>query len=117
MSELETGVPRLVEVDGVDVVLVCQDGRIHAFAARCPHLGGPLAEGWLYDGTLVCPWHGSRFDLTSGQSVRGPATSPVPCLDTRVRHGLVEVRRRPVVPGANPGSVVANEQRVGDAGR
>lgn len=118
MSDLRAGVPRLVEIGDVRVVLVREDGTgddVHAFAEGCPHLGAPLSEGWLYEGTLVCPWHGSRFDLLSGDAIRGPATSPLPCLETRVREGTVEVRRRPVVPQAAPGSVVATEQRIGDA--
>ena len=34
----------------------------------CPHMGGPLSQGHLEDGRLVCPWHGHAFDLTNGES-------------------------------------------------
>ena len=42
-------------------------GRWYVTDAGCPHNGGPLAQGWLRDGTvLTCPWHFYRFDLDSG---------------------------------------------------
>ena len=46
--------------------------------SRCSHFGGPLDEGWVHDGGLVCPWHGSRFCLASGRVMDGPSTAPQP---------------------------------------
>jgi nitrite reductase/ring-hydroxylating ferredoxin subunit len=115
-QELPDGQPIEVEVAGSTVTLVRHDGRVHALSAHCPHLGGPLSGGWLYEGSLVCPWHGSRFDLATGQVRAGPATAPIACLDARVRDGRIEIRRQPPIPQAPPGSVVAREQRDADAG-
>jgi nitrite reductase/ring-hydroxylating ferredoxin subunit/uncharacterized membrane protein len=92
-SDLLDGQPRRAEVEGVRIVLVRRDGRIHALGERCSHLGGPLAEGEVRGDGLVCPWHGSRFALTDGRVLDGPATMPQPCFETRVRDGYVEVRR------------------------
>jgi len=114
-AELIEGEPRRVDADGVAVVLVRSHGQVHALGEHCAHLGGPLSEGWIYRDSLVCPWHGSRFDLASGRNVSGPATIAVPCFQTRVRDGYIEVRRRPPVPAATPGSVVAREQERADA--
>ena len=44
-----------------------RDGRLFAVANRCPHRQGPLAEGVIGDGKVVCPLHGHKFDLTTGQ--------------------------------------------------
>lgn len=93
-SELVDGEPVGATVDGVPVVLVAQDGEVHAVGGTCPHLGGPLGEGWLHRGELVCPWHGSRFDLATGEPTQGPSTAPLPCFEVRRRDGRVEVRRR-----------------------
>jgi nitrite reductase/ring-hydroxylating ferredoxin subunit len=60
--------------------------------AACSHLGGPLEDGTLEDGCVVCPWHGSRFRLDNGEPVDGPAAIPQPCFETRVRDGQIEVR-------------------------
>src|SRR4029079_12875501 len=38
-----------------------QHGRLCAMVHSCAHLGGPLSEGTLKDGSVVCPWHGSEF--------------------------------------------------------
>jgi nitrite reductase/ring-hydroxylating ferredoxin subunit len=47
--------------------------RFHACADRCPHAGATLSEGELERGVVTCPRHGSQFDVTTGQRVRGPA--------------------------------------------
>jgi nitrite reductase/ring-hydroxylating ferredoxin subunit/uncharacterized membrane protein len=93
-ADLVDGGPLGVDVQGVPVVLVAQDGAVRAVGGRCPHLGGPLGEGWLHRGELVCPWHGSRFDLGTGEPTQGPSTASLPCYETRLREGRVEVRRR-----------------------
>ena len=77
----------------VGIALVRQGGRVHAMGARCAHAGGPLEEGWVLNGTLVCPWHGSRFDLETGQPAAGPSTCPQPRYEVRLRDGVVELRR------------------------
>ena len=91
-ADLVEDVPRLVRVDGVDVVLVRHGGQISAVAGLCSHLGAPLEQGWLYRDTLVCPWHGSRFDLQTGCPSTGPATAPLARYETRVTAGHIEVR-------------------------
>src|SRR5918999_959278 len=63
-------------------------------AEHCSHLGGPLHEGTIRDGTVTCPLHDSVFALRDGALVHGPAAYPQPAWDTRVRGGRIEVRRR-----------------------
>jgi nitrite reductase/ring-hydroxylating ferredoxin subunit len=75
----------------VDVVLARQHGRVCALAHSCSHLGGPLAEGTLKDGSVVCPWHGSEFALADGRVLNGPATHDQPCFRVRERDGQMEV--------------------------
>lgn len=69
--------------------LVCrQGGEVKAALSACTHLGGPLE---LKDGELVCPWHGARFDASSGKCLRGPtdATSKAMFLPIRVEDGAL----------------------------
>jgi nitrite reductase/ring-hydroxylating ferredoxin subunit len=48
-------------------------GKPFAVSRRCRHLGADLAEGHVdSDGRLVCPWHGSAYDVDTGRMVRGP---------------------------------------------
>lgn len=101
LGELQEDTPRRVEVwdeharAAVGVVLVRHRGRVHALGSRCSHMGGPLDAGWVLGGGLVCPWHGSRFDLASGHPLDGPSTCPQPRYEVRVRDGIVEIRRPP----------------------
>ena len=77
-----------------DALIVRQHGRVCALAHPCSHLGGPLSEGTLKDGSVVCPWHGSEFALDEGDVINGPATQPQPVLDVRERDGRIEVKTR-----------------------
>ena len=103
--ELKEDQPHKVEVwDAVEranipVALVRHRGRIFAIGARCSHMGGPLDEGWLLKGGLVCPWHGSRYDLETGQPLDGPSTCPQPRYEVRVHQGIIEIKRKQE-PGA-----------------
>jgi nitrite reductase/ring-hydroxylating ferredoxin subunit/uncharacterized membrane protein len=79
-------------VGDTDVLLVRQHGRVCALAHACAHLGGPLSEGTLKEGSVVCPWHGSEFALEDGHVLNGPATHNQPCLEARERDGQIEVK-------------------------
>jgi nitrite reductase/ring-hydroxylating ferredoxin subunit len=92
-EELEGGKLCRVELEG-EAVLVArsEDGEVCAIAATCSHLGGPLDKGGREGDTVVCPWHGSRFDLCTGEVEGGPAVYPQPRYEARVRAGKVELR-------------------------
>lgn len=53
--------------------VVNRDGEVSAVSSRCRHQLADLSKGTLdADGCLVCPWHGSAFDVTTGRMRRGP---------------------------------------------
>jgi nitrite reductase/ring-hydroxylating ferredoxin subunit len=83
-----------VELEGESVVVSRSEetGEVCAIAATCSHLGGPLDEGERDGDTVTCPWHGSRFDLCTGEVRGGPAVYPQPRYEARVRAGKVEIR-------------------------
>ena len=74
------------------VLLVRQHGRVHALAHTCAHLGGPLSEGTLKEGSVVCPWHASEFRLEDGRVLNGPSTHDQPRYEVRERDGVIEVK-------------------------
>src|SRR5699024_4221999 len=92
-TDLDQG-PIRVDLEGEAIVVVRDTYGVHALGAVCSHLGGPLDEGELKDGCLVCPWHGSEFDVTTGAVVRGPATMPQPRYEARIEDGRGQVRAR-----------------------
>jgi nitrite reductase/ring-hydroxylating ferredoxin subunit/uncharacterized membrane protein len=94
-AELAEGQYRKAQAGAASILLYRQTGQVLALANTCSHAGGPLDEGQLTDGCVICPWHGSTFRLADGSIVRGPASSPQPTYDTRLRNGHIEVRARP----------------------
>lgn len=91
-SELTEDKLTRTEVNGAAIMLLKQGTYIYATSAVCPHVGGPLDEGELNGTCVTCPWHFSEFDLTSGQVVHGPATTPITTYETRVSDGSIQVR-------------------------
>jgi nitrite reductase/ring-hydroxylating ferredoxin subunit/uncharacterized membrane protein len=83
---------RKASIEDASFVVVRQQQRVCALAHSCAHLGGPLSEGTLKDGSVVCPWHGSEFALDDGRVLNGPATQPQPCFAVRERAGQIELR-------------------------
>lgn len=92
-QEIQEGQMRRASVNGTPVLLVRRDGQIYAIANTCSHLGGPLDEGSLEGNCVTCPWHGSQFDVTTGEVLSGPAAHPEMKLDVRVVEGRVQVRQ------------------------
>ena len=52
-------------------------GSLCATQAKCTHRQGPLNEGKLDGSTVTCPWHGSQFNVCTGEVLRGPAKDPL----------------------------------------
>ncbi|WP_345711424.1 Rieske (2Fe-2S) protein [Kineococcus glutinatus] len=97
LVELVAGAPVRGRCGDVDVVLVRRrDGEVTVLADRCAHLGGPLHQGPVETvrgrECIVCPWHGSAFELESGSVVRGPSVAHQARFDVRVVDGVVQAR-------------------------
>lgn len=63
-ASLGPGASRVVQSPAEEVAVFHQDGRFFACSARCPHAGGPLADGVFRGTSVICPWHGWDFDLS-----------------------------------------------------
>jgi nitrite reductase/ring-hydroxylating ferredoxin subunit/uncharacterized membrane protein len=97
LSDIPEGGPTKLKA-GINELAVIREGdRILAVHAQCAHAGGPLAQGSLVGDTIECPWHGSRYRLTNGHVVRGPAVYDQPAYDVRrAEAGGWEVRRQAI---------------------
>ncbi len=93
VEELPPGSMKLIREGLLDVGVYNCDGDLVAIEDRCSHDDGPLCEGdWEPDEcVVVCPRHGSRFDIRSGRPLTLPAYLPVATYPVRVRDGLVVV--------------------------
>jgi 3-phenylpropionate/trans-cinnamate dioxygenase ferredoxin subunit len=93
VEELPPGTMRLVPAGSVTIGVYNCGGRDYAIEDRCSHDDGPLCEGdWDSDMcVVVCPRHGSRFDLETGIPMTLPAFQSVPTYPVTVRDGMIVV--------------------------
>jgi len=96
----ESAIP--VEIGGTELAIVHSDGEFYAIADECSHAAVPLSEGDVGDGEIECYFHGSRFDLRTGQPTGLPATEAVAIYRCHVEGDdvLVDVSS-PVIAGGN----------------
>jgi nitrite reductase/ring-hydroxylating ferredoxin subunit len=76
-DELQVDQMKLLHVDGRRIVLARIESGYAAFDDHCTHRGGSLADGALMCGVVQCPWHGSQFDVHTGDVKCGPAKEPI----------------------------------------
>lgn len=90
-ASVPPGQAGLVQVDGADVAIYNVGGTYYATQSACTHAGGPLNEGDLNGSEITCPWHGSCFDVTSGEVRRGPAKEPLRTYRVTMEGGIGRV--------------------------
>ena len=77
VDELKVNQMKLLHASGRRIVLARDDTGYVVFDDRCPHRGGSLAGGVMICATVHCPWHGSQFDVRSGEVKAGPAKAGI----------------------------------------
>jgi len=77
VADVAPGQTRLVQVGEQSVAVYNVGGACFATQDECTHAGGPLSEGTLDGKIITCPLHSSRFDVATGEVVRGPAKKPI----------------------------------------
>ena len=93
VDELPPGTMRLVPAGDLTIGVYNCGGELYAIEDRCSHDDGPLAEGdWDRDDcTVICPRHGSHFDLRTGRPLTLPAFEPVDVFEVVVDDGWIKV--------------------------
>ncbi len=82
---------RIVETErGNIAVFRTGDDQVFAVLDRCPHKGGPLSQGIVYDHRVACPLHNWSIDLESGKAV-APDVGRVKCFAVRIENGKVSL--------------------------
>jgi 3-phenylpropionate/trans-cinnamate dioxygenase ferredoxin subunit len=81
-----------VVVGDEEILLVKCGGEVFAMAYLCSHQDMELEGGHEEEGGWVCPHHGARFDLRTGEAVAMPAAEPVSVYEVKVEGGSVFVR-------------------------
>ncbi|HEU5284103.1 MAG TPA: non-heme iron oxygenase ferredoxin subunit [Burkholderiales bacterium] len=92
LSELPPGAHRVVDVDGAQVAVFNLQGKLYAIEDVCTHDGGILTGGPVEGDEIVCPRHGARFSIRTGEALGPPAFEPAATFPVRVQDGIVQVR-------------------------
>jgi 3-phenylpropionate/trans-cinnamate dioxygenase ferredoxin subunit len=66
-----------VQIEGTTLAVFNLGGNFHVIEDRCTHRGAPLSDGDWEGNEVICPWHGARFDLSTGVALSAPATKGV----------------------------------------
>ena len=90
-EEFKTGVPVHVEIDGTQIVVVKLADKYYAIEDVCTHDGGQLSGGCVDHDVIICPRHGARFSLKTGEALSAPAYEPTTVFTTRVAAGKVQI--------------------------
>jgi nitrite reductase/ring-hydroxylating ferredoxin subunit len=93
-KDIEPSSMKAVDVAGEKVGIINIEGNYYAIGNVCTHMGGRLNEGTLEGFEVECPWHGSKFDVRSGQPTKPPARQPVSSYEVKVQDNNILVRKR-----------------------
>ena len=72
-ADIQNGKMVHVEVGGKDILVANIEGNFYAMGDICTHAGANLHEGELEGKVVTCPWHGSKWDVTTGKLIAFPA--------------------------------------------
>ena len=89
-ADVPAGEGRVIDANGRSLAVFNVDGAYHAIDNACPHRGGPLGDGDLVGPYAVRPWHGWRWDVTTGAHANNPAVK-VACFPVSLNDGEILV--------------------------
>lgn len=91
-DELAPGDYRVVDIDDALIAVFNIDGEYYAIEDVCTHDYETLTGGCIEGEEIVCPRHGARFNIKTGEALTPPAYEPVATLPVRIEAGVVQVR-------------------------
>ncbi|MBI3772466.1 MAG: non-heme iron oxygenase ferredoxin subunit [Gammaproteobacteria bacterium] len=92
VTDFPAGERRVVDVEGAIIAVFNLQGKYYAIEDVCTHDGGELASGELVGDDVICPRHGARFCIKTGEVKAPPATQPVDIFPVQVLNGVVQVK-------------------------
>ncbi len=90
VGSLASGKCSVHTVNGRDVILVNLDGEHYCIEDLCSHAASPLSTGRIRRGKILCPLHGARFDIKTGEHLGPPATRGIETFEVRIVDGRIE---------------------------
>jgi len=90
-DDFQPGGSKVVDVDEVQIAVFNLDGEYFAIEDVCTHDYATLAGGKIDGDQIICPRHGARFNIKTGEALTAPAYEPIPTFPVRVDNGMVQV--------------------------
>ena len=81
VNEISNEQMKHVEINGKEIVIANLNGKFYAFAERCGHMNARLSLGNITQNTVTCPFHGAKFDITSGKKTGEPVLEIPPGME------------------------------------
>jgi nitrite reductase/ring-hydroxylating ferredoxin subunit len=93
-KDIQPSTMKAVDLASERVCIVNVEGNYYAIGNVCTHVSGPLNEGTLEGYEVECPWHGSKFDVRTGEATKPPARQAVPKYEVKVEDNNILVRKQ-----------------------
>jgi nitrite reductase/ring-hydroxylating ferredoxin subunit len=93
-KDIQSSNMKAIDLAGEKFCIVNIEGNYNAIGNVCTHVGGPLNEGTLEGYDVECPWHGSKFDVRTGEPTKPPARQAVPTYEVKVEDNNILVRKQ-----------------------
>jgi len=91
LEDIPNGERLFVEIDEKKIVIFNLGGDLYALGDVCSHDNGPVGDGEIEGMDIICPRHGARFDIRTGEALLLPAAIDIPAYPVRVVDGMIEV--------------------------
>jgi len=97
-EDLPIGKSAIILVNGQEIAVFNYKNEYYAVLNKCPHKGGPLGEGRVQEGIVICPNHEWRFELKTGNSMQNPEMKvkifPVRIKDEKIYVGFDQIQTK-----------------------
>ena len=92
VGEIPPGQMKGYDIGAKTILIASYDGNYYAIGGKCTHRQGDLAKGTLEGNVVVCPRHKSRFDVTTGNRIAGPAKENEPAYELKIVGDSIRVK-------------------------
>ncbi|MFQ5864339.1 MAG: Rieske (2Fe-2S) protein [bacterium] len=90
-SQIKVDEHKVIFFQNKEVVIFNEKGEFYALENLCPHRRAPLSAGTISNGVIICPGHGARFDIQTGQGLEGPYRSHVRTYQLKVEGNHIKI--------------------------
>lgn len=84
--------PYSIEIDGAQIIVFKLKNEFYAIENICTHDGGELLGGCINENEIICPRHGARFSIKTGDALSAPAYEPIAIFPIRIENNMLQVR-------------------------